>query len=99
MKNFDRIFKAFDSRCGILCFSSVPDSMLMWSHYADAHRGIVLELEVSGLQEVVYSEPPTIGEVAASLRNPTWGMPSDNSMFYLRKRQDWSYEKEWFNTV
>jgi hypothetical protein len=39
----------------ILCLSAVHDNILMWSHYADEHRGIVLEFR------------PTIGQPAGSL--------------------------------
>jgi len=91
---FNKVFHQFDARCGILCFSAVPDSTLMWAHYADSHRGIVLELEVEGLQQVNYLGPPTIEEVEGSLRNTVWGLTSNGSMFYLRKRREWSYEKE-----
>ena len=31
---------------GVICFSAVPDQSVLWSHYADRHRGMVLELEV-----------------------------------------------------
>jgi len=30
---------------GVVCFSSQADQILMWSHYADRHRGIALEFE------------------------------------------------------
>ena len=30
---------------GITCFSEVNDDILMWSHYADSHRGICLEFD------------------------------------------------------
>ena len=31
------------SNIGICCLSKVPDSILMWSHYANHHKGIVVE--------------------------------------------------------
>ena len=30
---------------GVLCLSEVPDNMLMWSHYADHHRGFCVEYD------------------------------------------------------
>ena len=30
---------------GIFSLSKVPDNILMWSHYADSHKGIVLEFD------------------------------------------------------
>lgn len=34
-------------RIGFLCFSKNTRNPLLWSHYADRHRGVALELEVS----------------------------------------------------
>jgi hypothetical protein len=31
---------------GIICFTTEYDNLLMWSHYADQHRGFVLEFEI-----------------------------------------------------
>jgi hypothetical protein len=31
----------------VSCFSAVNDSMLMWSHYADSHKGICVEYDLS----------------------------------------------------
>src|SRR5580704_921719 len=35
--------KAIHERFRILCLSAKPDSVVMWSHYADKHRGLCLE--------------------------------------------------------
>jgi hypothetical protein len=32
---------------GVLCLSERPDSLLMWSHYADRHHGFVIGFDVS----------------------------------------------------
>lgn len=31
-------------RKGVACFMSVCDNLLMWSHYADSHKGVCLKL-------------------------------------------------------
>jgi hypothetical protein len=36
----------FASRIGICCFSEHDDTLLMWSHYADKHRGVCLKFEM-----------------------------------------------------
>ena len=41
-KRFSRLQSNF---AGILCLTSNPDSVVMWSHYADKHRGIVIEFD------------------------------------------------------
>jgi hypothetical protein len=30
-------------KMGVVCYTSVPDSLLMWAHYASDHRGICVE--------------------------------------------------------
>lgn len=35
----------FRKRIGILCLSSNPKNILMWSHYADNHKGLLYEFE------------------------------------------------------
>ncbi|MBK6989466.1 MAG: DUF2971 domain-containing protein [Bacteroidetes bacterium] len=39
--------KRADEEFGILCLTTVPDSIKMWSHYADKHRGICVELDAN----------------------------------------------------
>lgn len=39
--------------CRILCCSFVNDSILMWSHYTDKHRGIVVEFDTDLLLDGV----------------------------------------------
>ena len=39
-KQFSDMFK---KNCGIACFTEQPDSLTMWAHYAENHRGICVE--------------------------------------------------------
>ena len=54
---FERICSAVDSvkknvrhNVKIVCFSEIFDSMLMWSHYADNHKGFVLIFDKTDLK-------------------------------------------------
>ena len=38
--------KNYMDKIGICCFSTVCDSILMWSHYADYHKGICLKFDI-----------------------------------------------------
>jgi hypothetical protein len=40
----DNLWGYIYHKAGVLSLSAVPDSTLMWSHYADFHRGIVVGL-------------------------------------------------------
>ena len=48
--NISNLLNFFEERTrnfGVLCLSSINNSILMWSHYADQHKGIVLGFERS----------------------------------------------------
>lgn len=86
-----KVRRITDSTTGILCLSKVPDNILMWSHYADSHRGLVIEFDSKhkyftyGTQEVRYSK-----DRPAMLLNDT--NPSAEIM--TTKSIDWKYEQE-----
>jgi len=39
----DYAFKKWDSQIGILSLSAAEKNLLMWAHYADSHRGMLIE--------------------------------------------------------
>ena len=90
----EQLVSDLNQKFGILCFSSVFDSILMWSHYADSHRGIVLGVKVPELQEVAYTGLMSLDEIKSSVEDTTWEISRKNALFFLRKRPEWSYEKE-----
>src|SRR5262249_53331053 len=47
-----KLYKILDQSFGVLCLSECPDDILLWSHYADSHRGLCLEFDVAGYSEV-----------------------------------------------
>jgi hypothetical protein len=99
----DAGLRAFGEKLGVLCLSESPLEQLMWAHYADSHRGFVLEFDAnhpffkgtqsdpndySGVNKVVYSpERPQIEEF----------LNEGNSLndFFFCKSSEWEYEKEW----
>lgn len=36
-------FNKIQKEIGVYCLTTVPDSILMWSHYANNHKGVCLE--------------------------------------------------------
>jgi IS5 family transposase len=88
---------------GVLCLSSKFDSPLMWSHYANQHRGVCVEYDVSmleseALHRVVYDESR---EVRASqirdwvLHNNHAARKAIDTACLLTKAREWAYEGEW----
>jgi len=94
-------------RRGICCFSEVSDEILLWSHYADSHKGIVVEFNTSKLTT-------SIGEKNPDKKNIAWGrvnyvdefpeirlgnIPEEEVHIELAKQfwtklNNWKYEKE-----
>lgn len=87
----------------MLCLSTRYDSPLMWSHYADQHRGICVEFDVSklpprALRKGVYG---TSREIAASsirswLREDSAAARNEIERACLfTKSTEWNYEEEY----
>jgi hypothetical protein len=80
-------------RYRVFCLSSMADSVVMWSHYADKHRGVCLEFgtkeeEFSGAYRVEYSEGyPPFNLADDSLAH--------NLLPLVTKSAEWSYEHEY----
>ncbi len=97
-------------RMRILCVSVRNDSILMWSHYTDNHRGVILGLSSEKLEHrwkrpllpVQYSEgPPRLIDHESWIRASVFGN-EDRAMpgrlweqWALTKHCGWCYEKEW----
>lgn len=84
----------FAAQVGVLCLSEIHDDILMWSHYADCHKGICLIYE-TGYEFFAHAQPvryqrerPSVNPVAQSTEEML-----DNAIF--TKSSAWAYEKEW----
>ncbi|MFK3846653.1 DUF2971 domain-containing protein [Stenotrophomonas sp. NPDC078853] len=79
---------------GVHCFTPEPKSQLMWSHYADSHRGICLQFRTS------YDVPTFLAAGAVDYCDdfPDFHIPTapqaDTVAMMMRKGTSWSYEKE-----
>lgn len=90
-----------DPSIGILSLTKSPNNLLMWAHYANEHKGIVVEVDVnhsffnsksSGFSgkcfEIQYTNERR--ETTDYLKNES-GLPP---RALLKKSTEWSYEKE-----
>jgi hypothetical protein len=92
------------SQFGIFCTSMINDNILLWSHYANKHRGICLGLKTEyilnkfynkgemGAGEVKYTEFPIV-EPWHSNDNDL--IMQTFSPFFLTKAKFWNYELEY----
>jgi hypothetical protein len=101
----ESIKKAFEERRaiqshhrGVACFSARSDDLLMWSHYADGHRGFCLEFDTS-LEPFSKAKPVVYRDDVPSVNPIDILDRADNgelldAMVYT-KATCWSYEEEW----
>ena len=90
------VYDLFQS-AGIFSLSCIDNDILMWSHYADSHRGFCIE----------YSRTPDniLGEQAEPVRyqndlpslsaGDVAGSGGGIDKLWLTKSAHWSYEEEW----
>jgi len=89
-----------NKQIGVLCLCEVPDSLLMWAHYARSHSGFIVEYdaehsffdckrgekdEFNHLRRVLYR----------SARPSAKLMEMEGPEFFLVKSDHWLYEHEW----
>ncbi|MEO7559630.1 MAG: DUF2971 domain-containing protein, partial [Nitrosospira sp.] len=87
-------FVKHTNKLGILCFTEDDLNLLMWSHYADNHKGFALQFDLAQdvktmlrISKVDYSNDyPRV-----NLNNLT----NDIKVVFLRKSEGWKYEREW----
>jgi hypothetical protein len=86
------------SQMGVACFSERVDHILMWSHYANGHRGFCLEFDTrfdpfrdtEKVHQVIYSNLyPSIKATDPVL------LPELSIIPLITKSLHWHYEEEW----
>lgn len=85
---------------GVVCFVQHWDVPLMWSHYADSHRGLVIGFDAghsffaqSNLRQVDYSSKRVSFDVSWTPGSPDVSKAIGDLM--VRKSRCWKYEQEW----
>jgi hypothetical protein len=84
--------KLISQNFGILCLSEINNFHPMWAHYADEHKGFVLELDtrvesfrqLGQLRKVKYLPSPPVYDPAKGAKG-----------FWYQKLDQWAEEKEW----
>lgn len=95
----DRL-NAFWNRIGILCLSECYDNLLMWAHYADSHKGFVIEFDE---QNTFFDQRVSQNDELRYLRKVQYSETRPSRPFadidsldaFLTKSSHWAYEQEW----
>lgn len=91
----------------IACFSKRKDSLLMWSHYADSHKGVCFEFDYEStyFYDVKYEEQIPSFDVMAGLKTAIASSILKRSQYdklsidltlvpFYTKSSEWEYEQE-----
>src|SRR6218665_619880 len=80
----------------ICCFSERNDSLLMWSHYADEHKGICIEYDLGSNDEIrPFLSPIAYSDTIYKIKTFDDLTPLQQIGAMLTKCKDWEYEEEW----
>lgn len=104
------ICESLDSKFGVLCLTEKNDNHLMWSHYANSHKGFVIGFDTdNACFDKRSNDTAQIGfikKVEYSVERPRItfyqpGVPEDLQAqniakdFFYKKSKCWEYEQEW----
>lgn len=84
------------AKVGLFCLSRVRDNILMWSHYADQHRGYCLQFEATD-HTYMFSEaqPISYSDDYPAVQFHSAQSSEQVQLSFLSKYRGWSYEQEW----
>ena len=99
-KRWNEIVKETNEKIRICRFSVSKQSLLLWSHYADEHKGITIEYNFEDTEEVrTFIQPVVyrkeIEKIGFFEEYDTMKMVGSS----LIKSKDWEYEDEWRLTI
>jgi hypothetical protein len=81
-------------KVGITCFSEHDDILLMWSHYANSHKGVCLTFDFSQDEQLFRLFFKVNYPDDYPSMNPYQSHAQHIKFLMATKSQEWSYEKE-----
>lgn len=105
MEKQEPLLKIIKDSLRICCFCEIPNSNLMWSHYADYHKGFCIEYSTKSLfkNEIVrkFLHPVYYSNQRTNASNHIFNsLKGETNVFIgviasILKSPEWMYEKEW----
>ncbi len=93
---FEALRRHFETRHGVLCFSRSYRNPVLWSHYADKHKGVCLGFDVN--QELLTPISYDAQCLPTAMESLLKGRDADRLAIVHRimatKYEDWRYEDE-----
>ena len=101
-KGLQQSFEGMKINTGIACLSELDDSLLMWAHYANNHKGFCVEYELLEIsKQLAFTPVPVIYSNEKTCVKSLFPEHLEESVIKLvidslsTKSTEWSYEKEW----
>lgn len=94
-KPYHKIRNQLSKKYGLLCFSQSWQEPLLWSHYADKHKGLAIGFEIlkDEILKVKYTDDPIRKQIMLTKD------PIENERLFLDlakiKYEKWEYESEY----
>lgn len=77
----------------ICSFTETHKNPVVWSHYADEHRGICIEFDTDHIDiRNNLLRPVNYSNTVPILEHKSW---KDDRIAFFNKTEEWAYEKEW----
>ena len=88
--------KVHDSQAGMLCFSQNLSNPVLWSHYADNHKGVCLGFDLlrTHAQVIRYEKDRLLKELQRADDDPNKLSASSQKLLVTTKSEHWDYEEE-----
>ena len=90
--------EVLNKKIGIFSSSKFWDNLLMWSHYADHHKGIVVGLNekriINDNSFLICGDVQYLNDNVPPKLLPSMDDPSIMHVRFFHKAKDWSYENE-----
>lgn len=98
---FHNLFTKYISEKRVCCFSEHVNNILMWSHYADKHKGFCVGIDEAPFIKAGLLHKVKYSDIDSNIKNDI--LSSDfkgstsklYSTFMTHKHKDWEYEKEY----
>lgn len=95
-KDIQEIIHKLDNGLGVCSFCENKDNMLLWSHYADSHKGFCIEYDlIELLKKYIFIYPVIYSDKKISLSDIEEANEKNRLIQFIWKAKQWEYEREW----
>jgi hypothetical protein len=94
-QRWSQILHSIKKEIRVTCFTESNDSLLMWSHYGDEHKGVCVEYDFDNTHVGSFLSPIAYSSEIYKIKTFEDLTPLQQIGASLTKSKDWEYELEW----